>query len=102
MFANGTLLIDELVLPGNGLGILIDGSAGFQSSAIINHALMEKNDQYGLQVRSATVAVRNSVAAGHGTAGFHAQAFTGGAPADLSADHCQATDIGFGFLFRRW
>ncbi len=93
---NGTLYISELIARENDTAIFVDSNVSSPSLVSIDHALMEQNIGNGLEVENATVAIRDSVAAGN-TVGFWARAGTGGALADLSADNCQASHNGFGF-----
>ncbi len=93
---NGTLFISDLIAGHNSVAIYVDGSAGFRSSASIDHALIKANGN-GLEVQNASVAVSDSVAAGNFNAGFWAIANDSGKIADLSVDSSQATGNTFGF-----
>ena len=87
---NGTLFISDLIARVNHNAIVIDGSPSLPSTAAIDQALMERNSFDGLEVRNATVAIRNSVVALSGSTGLYAIALAGGTTADLSVDNCQA------------
>jgi len=94
---NGTLFISELIARGNAASaVVVDGSPGLPTYGSIDHALLEANG-YGMVVDSATVAIRDSVAAANGFTGFYARAFASGTTANLSADNCQATHNHDGF-----
>jgi len=67
---NGALFISDLVAREDGHAIFVDGSPGLPSSASIDHALLERDVYDGLRINNATVAIRDSVAAGNGFVGF--------------------------------
>ena len=94
---NGALFISDLVAREDGHAIFVDGSPGLPSSASIDHALLERDVYDGLRINNATVAIRNSVAAGNAYVGFYARANDSGTTADLSAENCQATGNQQGF-----
>ena len=95
---NGTLFVSELIARRNGIGIFVDGPS-LSSRANIDHALLEEGSgNGGLVVQNASVAIRNSVAAGNSGIGFWAFAQVSGTTADLSADNCQATHDLDGFF----
>jgi parallel beta helix pectate lyase-like protein len=95
---NGTLSMSELIARDNGHGIVLDGSPSLPSTASIHHALLLGNLGNGLGVRNAAVTIRDSVAAGNNDVGFWATAEVPGSTVDLSAENCQATHSGNGFL----
>ncbi len=93
--SNTTLYVENCVISGfsgDGVNFARNGTL-FISELIarVNHkALMERNSFDGLEVRNATVAIRNSVVALSGSTGLYAIAPVGGTTADLSVDNCQA------------